>query len=650
MPYVINLQRNFRWDYIQNEYLVRFRLDDEEDWFVLQKPKPAKNGLKITNEVVCPHLSTLLKTKNLYLVFDDENGIGTIQQLAALALTNTGWTLGECDTLYERDGTTEKIRSLKSDGKKGSYQLITDICNLFKAYPVYHGDTKTVDIHALNNKRPMGEMYVGKNLKGVTVEPSSESIITRLYVEGEYGEDGYIGIDDVNPTGLTYLLNFDYYKSIGLFTAAHQTAYDTYMTEITAKVAAIKAQSRAIATAQNRLNQLWGQVNYVIYVLSGGTVTQTITGGTVRDEQKEFIEGDLLYVFKATGNYREVTVGAGGSVTFEGDDVYAAKFVTILPSGLIGSRQVSIEAKEKLIASLQREYDVTVDPVKKQNILDQIAGVRTSITEIYNGTEEAAGLYDLMREAVELAISLNGMLNTLATLQEEQLQIEATFYDAMGDMLRDGYWSDNNYALGQEEYLYEDAIDVMEQMSKPTVKYTLSQVALSEQMGFEETLPEINANIRVWDTELKLNDVVYVSKRTRNIDRPDRDSVEVTNEDMTLSAQSFESIMTRISALADLVNQKNTLYERAGAINANGSIYIDRLNGAIDVLKNKLSSVVSNWYTDDSGALIFENVMGTSAMMLTGDGFMIANGKTPDGTDWNWRTKPTIGSRRSDTE
>ena len=38
------------------------------------------------------------------------------------ALTNTGWTLGECDTFYERDGETEKIRSISSSDKKGAYQ------------------------------------------------------------------------------------------------------------------------------------------------------------------------------------------------------------------------------------------------------------------------------------------------------------------------------------------------------------------------------------------------------------------------------------------------------------------------------------------------------------------------------------------------
>ena len=113
--------------------------------------------------------------------------------------------------------------------------------------------------------------------------------------------------------------------------------------------------------------------------------------------------------------------------------------------------------------------------------------------------------------------------------------------------------------------------------------------------------------------------------------------MDVSNEDPALSGQSFESIMSRISQLADLLEQKKTLYERAGAITSSGTIYAERLNGAIDVLKNKLRSTISNWYTDDSGSMIFESVTGDSAMMLTGGGWMIADGKTQNG-DWNWRT------------
>lgn len=130
---------------------------------------------------------------------------------------------------------------------------------------------------------------------------------------------------------------------------------------------------------------------------------------------------------------------------------------------------------------------------------------------------------------------------------------------------------------------------------------------------------------------------MYVSKRIYYFDDPKKDTVEISNQDITLTGQGLDSVLSRITQLADLVNQKNALYDRAKAINGNGSIAIDRLNGTIDVLKNRLLSSSSSWYTDMEGNMVFESVSGTSAMMLTGEGFMIANGKNDDGT-WNWRS------------
>ena len=123
----------------------------------------------------------------------------------------------------------------------------------------------------------------------------------------------------------------------------------------------IRTKSQAILTAEDRLNTLWGQIDYVVYELDSGTITKTITGGTVTDEQKEIAEGDTLYVLKTTGNYRTETAGTGGSVDWESDDTMAAKFIT-LPSGLIGAKQVAIESKEKLIETLTKDKNNETDP------------------------------------------------------------------------------------------------------------------------------------------------------------------------------------------------------------------------------------------------------------------------------------------------
>ena len=309
LPYMVDKKKNFRWKYIQNEYKLRLIRGDYEDWYTITRPKKSHSSGAITNTVTCYHISSLLKTKNLYLVFDDTNGIDTCPALIEKALAGTGWKLGACDTFYERDGKTEKIRSLSSDGKVGAHQLVATICNLFCAYPVYHGATKTVDIHALVNKKPLKEMIVGQNLTALTTDYDSDNLVTRLYVEGEYGEDGYVGIDDVNPTGLPYLLNFDYYKKIGLFTEEHQEALDSYLQVHKNLVAGSSTSMETILAYENELNEIWGQPKFVYY-LDGAFY---YASDDLPEDDKQIAPGDTVYTLLSDGTYEVEQVPSDGS-------------------------------------------------------------------------------------------------------------------------------------------------------------------------------------------------------------------------------------------------------------------------------------------------------------------------------------------------
>lgn len=112
-------------------------------------------------------------------------------------------------------------------------------------------------------------------------------VITRLYVEGEYGDRGYVGIDGVNPTGLPFLLNFDYYRELGVFTEEHEEALAEYLRDIAVAKADSSETAGELIGLDNRLNELWGQIDYVLYVLEDGQITRTILGGEAKEEQAE---------------------------------------------------------------------------------------------------------------------------------------------------------------------------------------------------------------------------------------------------------------------------------------------------------------------------------------------------------------------------
>ena len=77
IPIRVNGEINWRTDFITNEYELRVTDGSETDWYRLSEPTDSGDGLKSEIQVDCPHCSVLLKKRNIYLAFDDTNGIGT---------------------------------------------------------------------------------------------------------------------------------------------------------------------------------------------------------------------------------------------------------------------------------------------------------------------------------------------------------------------------------------------------------------------------------------------------------------------------------------------------------------------------------------------------------------------------------------------
>ena len=174
-------------------------------------------------------------------------------------------------------------------------------------------------------------------------------------------------------------------------------------------------------------------------------------------EDADLLPGDKLTILRGDGTYREEEIPLGGSAVFNDDDIYMIKFVT-LPSASIGAKQVAVEAKEKTIEDLTRRKENEIKPDKQKDYQEQIDKLNEEITLLFTAED---GLYALMNKAAGLADKLFQDHKIMEDGEAYQAEIEHEFTTAMGDMLKDGYWSNNNYALGQEEFLYQDALDMM---------------------------------------------------------------------------------------------------------------------------------------------------------------------------------------------
>ena len=398
LPAYIFGEMNWRTQYMTNEYEVRVIDGDEIDWFRLSEPTDTDDGKKAEIQVTCPHVSVVLKKRNLFLEFTDENGIGTLRQLAERALDGTGWMLGRVDTFYEPDGVTEKVRTYNCSAKTGAYTMIQDLCDKFVAYPIFYGDTMTVDLRARSYHDGMLELRLDKNLAKLSRERDSSDLITRLYVEGEYGDLGYVGIDDIitpeKPKGVNYIMNFDYYKEIGALSPEQEAAIPTYLTTVSTLRQAIMSAGGTTEPEITELQTNWGSQGYVIMTVSNGSFNAPMygSGATTADAIQTNDRVALVTYNTSTQKYSYAYGAFAESMAQTANAYCVVKFTT--PDnkcgGKLAGKEVADEAKSQTIATLmEARSQYTSDQPEYQSLTEQIT---TTTAELVSIRAEASAL------------------------------------------------------------------------------------------------------------------------------------------------------------------------------------------------------------------------------------------------------------------
>ena len=147
-------EKNYRLNYLINDYRIKFQVYSpalnriETDWFLVSETRVTHQAFSQNYEIRAGHISQLLKTKKLDIEFSDNEGnnVGTIGEIAATILEGTGWHLGEVAKFEEEKKFnqlqgTEKVRSFTASIQTGAFKMMSDLCELFDAKPIYHGES-----------------------------------------------------------------------------------------------------------------------------------------------------------------------------------------------------------------------------------------------------------------------------------------------------------------------------------------------------------------------------------------------------------------------------------------------------------------------------------------------------------------------------
>ena len=638
----INGEENYRWNLFYTNNLIRFEYRGEVDWYIVSKPIREDGKYKTAN-ISCDHISYQLTKKRTSLIFDDKNGIDTIKNLATKILSGTQWSLGIVDTFYEEDGETEKIRSIKTEGNENTYSLISMLCEKFNGYPIYNGETKTVDIRAMSAKENSIDLSITTNLSSLKIETNVRDIITKLYVKGAYDDLGFVGIDEINPTGAPFILNFDYYKEIGVFTSEHQQIYDKYLEDITFNYERIKLYREDYIRAESDIIGSIGQTAAAAY----SSVSQFDSPYIefLNTDNKKIEPGNRVFIQNDTTKKVEIKEYTAG-MTIQSSDI-AITFFDRKPGGKFGGIDIAIETYQTMIDNFNSDLEKETNEKKIENINNQITAYQGKMEEaLAMLSDEFTSLYsDFLINYKTAKDSLDYQTNVLSN-------IEIEFASDMGEMLNEGEWFDSDYTIGQEQSLYDQSLEVLKRLSRPEEKYTISYKNIIHNFKeYNDNIDDsgdlldhcqLNSVANILDNNLSGDDNnkkyrTYVEEIEEHIPEYENSTIKVSSSELSVTASTYSSILTRISEIVNVINERKEIIDRAKSIEKDGSIPMDLLKGAINANTQKMLSVSSGWSTDEQGNIIFTTIDGSSAMMLSGMGFMIANSHKENG-DWNWRT------------
>lgn len=179
---------------------------------------------------------------------------------------------------------------------------------------------------------------------------------------------------------------------------------------------------------------------------------------------------------------------------------------------------------------------------------------------------DTAGIIDAMKQFNTLADQV--YITDHNKLKSAQAEVDTMLLDmneALGDIMREGYWQDSNYVDGDEAKLYKDALEKLRAAARPELKYDVKYVDTSmADMAYEDTgvidltrdapWPWITTKTAVHlldpDPDVDIDEWAYVDKINRCYDEPLKTTIAINTNLSPITQHSFGDVLANIADVA----------------------------------------------------------------------------------------------------
>lgn len=514
-----------------------------------------------------------IKTRdNFYLKPTTELSADEINTYTSLESLADDLAITTNDIILLRNDKCEKILSI-SEEKSNCFNILQTICETFECWlkiEVEHDEfgyiTKDENGHLI--KKIAFKEYVGKdnfagfkygiNLNSIERTINTEEIVTKLIVgepANDYTNTGTLSISQAaaNPSGESYILNFDYYLSHGLI--QNQEAFNQELAKFNYDLKQLNQQYQAKNNELIEASRAFENLQSKLRVISSAYESAV-------DNYKKALTNFESVTNQSYEDFIESGQEVDASIESEIDDIYSYAIEKNNYGGILpnvkkeyeeinlkynGAQKYSITVttntsspQTKLVISDYIEgfefffldRDSTTYPYnsginKKQFVVDNINCINLVITQIpahykiqyttNNKTQlieldssQQFNIYDIVNEKGktirlqlvpddEFASQYVGLKQELQNILDQKKEIKNKFFTKYSYYIQEGTWESNDYI--EPELYYIDALQVSKTSAQPKVEYVINVTEISEIEGFENYTFDVGDKTYIEDTE-----------------------------------------------------------------------------------------------------------------------------------------------------
>lgn len=217
---------------------------------------------------------------------------------------------------------------------------------------------------------------------------------------------------------------------------------------------------------------------------------------------------------------------------------------------------------------------------------------------------------------------------------------EKAMINVLGDQYKQGFWVDDSYIDGQEQKLFDDAVENLDELAKPKTIYNVNFLDLysaDDDDGPAWPDIDIDSAVHISDPELNIDQWAFLDVVNKCYDAPWKTQIQINTNLTEMTQSTFQDVMSNLQAVADETKLNAGLYDRAAALTSSGGLLADKIEGKINADRTRLSGGSSTWETDDRGNMLFSSAVDNGHLMITGDGILVASNTDEYGTPL-WRT------------